>query len=190
VGLPWYRPTRVLHLVPGGEYLPLSGLFHRIGIDRIVAMPTEFSPGTERHPITVTDGLKAATFVCYEIIFPDEVSQGAKGADFIVNVTNDAWFGDTPGPYQHFRSAQIRAVETRLPIVRSANNGISGVIDARGRVVDAFALNVRGTLDVTLNVPTPSPAQLGDATRNGFAVAGLLALVGIGMSLMQRVRRI
>ena len=179
-----------LHLVPGGEYLPFSGLFHRIGIDRIIAMPTEFSPGTERHPITVPGGLKAATFVCYEIIFPHEVSQGASGADFIVNVTNDAWFGDTPGPYQHFRSAQIRAVETGLPIVRSANNGISGVIDSRGRVVDAFALNVRGTLDVTLNVPTPSPALLGDAGRNGLVVAGLLALVGIGINVLQRLRRI
>ena len=60
------------------------------------------------------------------------------GADFIVNVTNDAWFGDTPGPYQHFRQAQIRAVETGLPLIRAANNGISGVVDARGRVVDAL----------------------------------------------------
>ena len=69
-------------------------------------------------------------------------------ADFIVNVTNDAWFGDTPGPYQHFRQAQMRAVENGLPLVRAANNGISGVVDARGRVVDALALNVSGALDV------------------------------------------
>ena len=71
-----------------------------------------------------------------------------------MNVTNDAWFGDTPGPYQHFRQAQIRAVENGLPLVRAANTGISGVIDARGRVVDALALNARGVIDATVPIPT------------------------------------
>ena len=107
-----------LHLVPGGEYLPFSALFRQFGIDRIVAMPTPFSAGTVRHPISVADGLRAAIFVCYEIIFPDEVADGVKDADFIVNVTNDAWFGDTPGPYQHFRNAQIRAAATGLPLLQ------------------------------------------------------------------------
>jgi apolipoprotein N-acyltransferase len=179
-----------LHLVPGGEYLPLSDLLHQIGIDRIVAMPTAFSPGTERHAIALAGGLKAAIFVCYEIIFPQEVEDGVRNADFIVNVTNDAWFGDTPGPYQHFRNAQIRAVETGLPVVRSANNGISGVIDTRGRVVDAFALNVKGTLDATLSIPPRAPPPLGDPERNGYVIMGLMALAGVGMSLIQRLRRI
>jgi apolipoprotein N-acyltransferase len=179
-----------VHLVPGGEYLPLADLFHQIGVDRIVAMPTPFSPGTERHPLTIADGLKAAIFICYEVIFPEEVSEGVRGADLIINVTNDAWFGDTPGPYQHFRHVQIRAAETGRPVVRSANNGISGAIDSRGRVIDAFALNVRGTLDVTLDVPTPSSPPLGDPSRNGYAVMGLLAAFGVGMSLVQRLRRI
>jgi apolipoprotein N-acyltransferase len=179
-----------IHLVPGGEYLPLTGFFEQLGIDRIVAMPTPFSPGTEHHPMTVAGGLKAATFVCYEIIFPEEVRARVTGADFIVNVTNDAWFGDTPGPYQHFRSAQIRAVETGLPVVRSANNGISAVIDSRGRVVDAFALNVRGTLDATLDIPAVSPRPFGNPGRNGLALAGLLALVGVCLNLVQRLRRV
>ena len=77
-----------------------------------------FRPERFAIPITVVDGLRAAIFICYEIIFPDEVGDGVKGADFIVNVTNDAWFGDTPGPYQHFRSAQIRAAATGLPLVQ------------------------------------------------------------------------
>jgi apolipoprotein N-acyltransferase len=179
-----------LHLVPGGEYLPLADWFEQLGIERIIAMPTSFSAGTERHPIAVADGLKAAAFICYEIIFPEEVRDGVRGADFIVNVTNDAWFGDTPGPYQHFRSAQIRAVETGLPIVRSANNGISGLIDQRGRAIDAFALNVRGTLDATLAVPTPAPPPLGDPTRNGLVIAAFLAGIGIFLSLVQRLRRV
>jgi len=179
-----------LHLVPGGEYLPFADLLRQIGIERIVAIPTSYSAGTTRHPLTLADGLNAAIFICYEIIFPREVNEGVKGADLIVNVTNDAWFGDTPGPYQHFRSAQIRAVETGLPVVRAANNGISGVIDPRGRVIDAFALNVRGTLDATLEVPTRAAAPLGDPERNGLAVVALLAIVGLGMNLVQRLRRI
>ena len=76
----------------------------------------------------------------------------------IVNVTNDAWFGDTPGPYQHFRQAQVRAVENGLPLLRAANNGISGVVDARGRIVDALALNVSGVIDVEIRL---SPDALG-----------------------------
>jgi len=179
-----------LHLVPGGEYLPLADWFAELGIEHIIAMPTSFSPGTERHPIAVVGGLKAAAFICYEIIFPQEVRTGVRGADFIVNVTNDGWFGDTPGPYQHFRNAQIRAVETGLPVVRSANNGISGVIDQRGRVIDAFALNVRGTLDVNLDVPTPEPPPLGDPGRNGLIVAAFLAAIGISLNLVQRLRRV
>lgn len=179
-----------IHLVPGGEYLPLADLFERIGIDRIVAIPAQFSPGSEHHPIALVDGLKAATFVCYEIIFPEEVRSRVGDADFIVNVTNDAWFGDTPGPYQHFRSAQIRAVETGLPVVRSANNGISGVIDTHGRVVDAFALNVRGALDATVEIPTLSPSPFGDPGRNGLAIAGVLGLIGICLNFMQRLRRV
>lgn len=179
-----------LHLVPGGEYLPFADLLRQFGVERIVAIPTAYSAGTASHPITIGENLKAAIFICYEIIFPEEVNEGARGADLIVNVTNDAWFGDTPGPYQHFRSAQIRAVETGLPIVRAANNGISGVIDTHGRVLDAFALNVRGTLDVTLSVPTPSTRPFGDPERNGLMVLGLLAVAGIAMSLVQRLRRI
>ena len=179
-----------LHLVPGGEYLPFSSVFRQLGIDRIVAMPTPFSAGAVRHPIGVVDGLRAAIFVCYEIIFPDEVADRVKDADFIVNVTNDAWFGDTPGPYQHFRNAQIRAAATGLPLLRAANNGISGAIDSRGRVIDAFALNVRGEMDVTLDIPTPPPPLFGDPRLTGYFILALLALVGVAAHFIQRLRRI
>ena len=114
----------------------------------------------------------------------------SKDADFIVNVTNDAWFGDTPGPYQHFRNAQIRAAATGLPLLRAANNGISGAIDSRGRVIDAFALNVRGEMDVTLDIPTPSPPLFGDSWLIGYFILALLALVGVAAHFIQRLRRI
>src|SRR6185369_1039008 len=82
-----------VHLVPFGEYLPFAGLM-------------DFAPGNERHPITLPDGVRALPFICYEVIFPDLVAVDAASTQLIVNVTNDAWFGDTPGPYQHFRQAQ------------------------------------------------------------------------------------
>ena len=133
-----------VHLVPFGEYLPFADVAARFGIEQLVAGPMNFVAGSQRHPLELPGGIKASPFICYEIIFPDLVAVDATSTRFIVNVTNDAWFGDTPGPYQHFRQAQVRAVENGLPLLRAANNGISGVIDARGRVIDALALNVSG----------------------------------------------
>ncbi|HEV7253229.1 MAG TPA: apolipoprotein N-acyltransferase [Mesorhizobium sp.] len=136
-----------VHLVPFGEYLPFSGLFARWGVDTLVAGPMNFAAGPARRLLMLPGGVVAAPFICYEIIFPDLVMEAAAGADVIVNVTNDAWFGDTAGPYQHLRQAQIRAVETGRPVLRAANNGISAIIDARGRIADALALNARGAID-------------------------------------------
>jgi len=177
-----------VHLVPGGEYLPFQDLFGRIGIDRIVAMPMSFSAGTERHPITLPGGLRAAPFICYEIIFPDLVSSSIAGADLIVTVTNDGWFGDTPGPYQHFRQAQIRAVETGLTLIRAANTGISGIIDSHGRIIDALAINARGTLDLSVRLDRPYHMTLGNPSTNGLVVMVLLAVIACGLNVRQRLR--
>ena len=109
-------------------------------------------------------------------------------ADLRLNVTNDAWFGDTPGPYQHFRQAQFRAVEAGLPLARAANNGISGVIDAYGRVVDAYAVNAVGALDVAVPRQRPGhPAPIAPPLLGGLILAafGLFALT---MSLRSAVR--
>ncbi|WP_275433967.1 nitrilase-related carbon-nitrogen hydrolase, partial [Serratia marcescens] len=76
--------------------------------------------------------LTALPLICYEAIFPAEMGYQGPAADAIINVTNDAWYGDTPGPYQHFRQAQLRAVEQGLPLVRAANNGLSAVVDPYG----------------------------------------------------------
>jgi apolipoprotein N-acyltransferase len=177
-----------VHLVPGGEYLPFPAFFGWLGIDRIVPMPMSFSAGTERHPITLPGGLRAAPFICYEIIFPELVSSGVAGAELIVNLTNDAWFGDTPGPYQHFRQAQIRAVETGRPLLRAANTGISGVVDSHGRIVDALAIDARGTLDLSVKLDTPYGVPLGSPSTNGFVVVALLAAIACGLSMRQRLR--
>lgn len=145
-----------VRLVPFGEYLPFADFLGSLGLQRLVTAPGVFSAGSSRRILEVADGLNLLPMICYEIIFPSEID-GTGGAQAILNLTNDAWYGDTPGPYQHFRQARIRAVEAGLPLVRAANNGVSAVVDARGQIVDAFGLNAVGSLDVVLDagkVPT------------------------------------
>jgi len=92
--------------------------------------------------------------ICYEVIFPGAVTAAAANGNerprWLLNLTNDAWFGDSSGPYQHFASARIRAVEEGIPLVRAANNGISAVIDSYGRVINRINLNDRGVIDEKL----------------------------------------
>lgn len=177
-----------VHLVPGGEYLPFEDFFARLGVTRIVAIPVSFSPGTEHRALAIPGGLTAASFVCYEMIFPDLVAEGARAADLIVTVTNDAWFGDTPGPYQHLRQAQIRAVETGRPVLRAANTGISAVIDERGRILDALAIDARGTLDYAIHVREPVKPVLAPQTA-GFTVLLIVMALALGLRLWPLWRR-
>lgn len=122
-----------IHLVPFGEYVPLrSVLFF---VDKLVAGIGDYVPG-EEYTRAETDFGSFGTMICYEIIFPGLVRKFfADGGDFIVTITNDAWFGKTAGPYQHFSMAVFRAIENRKPVIRAANTGISGVIDSSGRVL-------------------------------------------------------
>ncbi|AZO09905.1 MULTISPECIES: apolipoprotein N-acyltransferase [unclassified Mesorhizobium] len=177
-----------VHLVPFGEYLPFADLFSRFGVGQLVAGPMNFAAGNERHAIMLPNGLRAVPFICYEVIFPDLVSDDAASADLIVNVTNDAWFGDTPGPYQHFRQAQVRAVENGLPLLRAGNNGISAVVDPRGRIVDALAVDARGAIDA--HVPVSNQAFLSARQRriNGLLIMLLFALTAVAFSVRQRLR--
>jgi apolipoprotein N-acyltransferase len=177
-----------VHLVPFGEYIPFADAAARFGIEQLVAGPMNFVAGNKRHPLEFPNGIKASPFICYEIIFPELVAIDATSTRFIVNVTNDAWFGDTPGPYQHFRQAQIRAVENGLPLLRAANNGISGVVDARGRVLDALALNVRDSLDVTVAVPETPGALLPQRQLIGYAILTFFALFAFTGRMRQRLQ--
>ena len=177
-----------VHLVPFGEYLPFEDMLASLGIEKIVQFPMTFSAGNQRHAVTLADGIRAVPFVCYEIIFPDMVKHDTAMSDLIVNVTNDAWFGNTPGPYQHFRQAQIRAVETGQPLVRAANTGISGFIDDHGRVVDALAINTVGVLDVAMSFPGQRTANFAYQRFVGPLVLLVLFGFACGMRLRQRLR--
>jgi len=177
-----------VHLVPFGEYLPFAGLMARLGIGQFVAGPMNFVAGSSRHAIEVPGSVRAVPFVCYEIIFPDLVAVDAAAADLIVNVTNDAWFGDTPGPYQHFRQAQVRSVENGVPLLRAANTGISGVVDGRGRIVDALAMNARGVIDVSLRLGSRQSGPFPQPAVGAVAIMSLLGAFAVGAAARERLR--
>lgn len=167
------------HLVPFGEYLPLEGIFESFGLRQLVSTPGGFSAGPGVRKIKVPGLGDVVPLICYEIIFPGALGSAGQAA-LAVNITNDAWYGATPGPYQHFRLAQIRAAESGMPVIRAANNGISGVIDAYGRVTGALPLNAVAVLDM----PVPAPAEPTLYTRHGQRLifglfATLLAICGL-----------
>lgn len=124
-----------IHLVPFGEYIPLESLFRITAFDRIIGSIGSFDRGDETK-VFQYDNKNLSVVICYEIIFPDLVRRFASsGAQVIFNVTNDAWFGRSSAPEQHFSNAVFRAIENRKFIVRSANTGISGVVAPDGRVL-------------------------------------------------------
>jgi apolipoprotein N-acyltransferase len=104
-----------------------------------------------RHLLALPGGLNLYPLICYEIIFPDEMTGDIEDANAILNITNDAWFGATPGPYQHFQQARVRAVETGLPLIRDANSGISAIVNAQGEIIAGLDLEQTGFIDATLD---------------------------------------
>jgi apolipoprotein N-acyltransferase len=147
--------TDKVHLVPFGEYVPFENILRSFGVDNLISLPGGFSPAATREAITLPSGKKLYSFICYEIIFPGEVPDDITTSTAIVNVTNDGWFGNTPGPYQHFQQARVRAVETGIPVIRAANTGISAIIDPLGRIVAGLDYGQKGIIDSTLSGPTP-----------------------------------
>ncbi|KQV84164.1 apolipoprotein N-acyltransferase [Rhizobium sp. Root1220] len=172
-----------VHLVPFGEYVPFENILDEFGIQNVVEMPGGFSPAATRQLLTLPNGLKLYPLVCYEIIFPDEMTGDIGAANAIINLTNDAWFGTTPGPYQHFQQARLRAVETGLPLIRDGNSGISALVNARGEVVAGLSLNEIGFVDTTLD-------GFGKVPSSGFPrqrYFWLILLLLIAIALVSRV---
>ena len=124
---------RKMHLVPFGEYVPLKQLFFFAA--RLVEAVSDFSPG-EHAELLPVNGHLMSTVICYEVVYPDLVRQFVRGgSELLTTITNDAWFGRTSAPYQHFAQASMRAIEDGRYLVRSANTGISGIVDPYGRIL-------------------------------------------------------
>jgi apolipoprotein N-acyltransferase len=134
------------HLVPFGEYLPFHGLLESIGLQQLTQRGA-FSAGTQRKSISVPATPRFLPLICYEIVFSGSLIKHWERPKWIVNLTNDAWFGLTAGPHQHAHQSRVRAVEEGIPLVRAANTGISMVVDPYGRVIESLQLGVRGTVD-------------------------------------------
>jgi apolipoprotein N-acyltransferase len=192
-----------VHLVPFGEYLPFQSALERLGLRQLTELRGGFIPGDRRRNQHVPGAPDFLPLVCYEIIFPGNavprherpgwlydhfgryidwpfVAGSGERPGWLLNLTNDGWFGSSAGPYQHFQQARVRAIEEGLPLLRAANTGISAVVDPLGRVIASLPLGAEGVLDSALPAgiaPTPY-ARLGDSP---------IALV-LGMALFAVLR--
>nr|WP_156884493.1 apolipoprotein N-acyltransferase [Stappia stellulata] len=166
-----------VRLVPFGEYLPFKSLLERIGLTKLVTLPGVFQAGFRHRTLEPFAGPAFLPLICYEAIFPDAATTRDARPGWLLNVTNDAWFGDTPGPWQHVAQARMRAIEQGLPLVRAANTGISGVVDAYGRAIVRSGLDTAAVLDTRLPVAIGPPLY----TRLGYYAPFLLFLVSLGV---------
>ena len=171
------------HLVPGGEFLPLAWLLQPLGLRRLVNLPESFTQGAGPTTLPVPGAGNAGFSICYEAIFPEAVASPATQPDWLVNVTNDGWFGSSTGPWQHLAQMRLRAIETAAPVARVANTGISAVIDAYGREVFTSQLNTTGAFDVLL-------PQRGENLFNGLQQnAAFMCLLLCGIVLGEIIKR-
>ena len=187
-----------VHLVPFGEYLPFEPVLASLGLEQLVDALGTYSPGPRRRTIALTDAPAFAPLICYEAIFSGSVTEPGNRPGWLVNVTNDAWFTITgwwfnlPGPYQHLRQAQLRAVEEGLPLARAANTGVSAIIDPYGRILASLALGEAGTVDGPLPASLPPTlfARFGGVTFWMLLLATFGTALGEGFTLrLTRQRR-
>lgn len=174
-----------VRLVPFGEYVPFKTLLEDIGFTNIAGPIEGFEAGYHQRVLSTTEDFSFLPLICYEAIFPGVVAATPDDPSFLLNVTNDAWFGRTPGPYQHFAQARMRAIETGLPLVRAANTGISAVVDGYGAVVDELTVFERGIVDAGL------PKQLGTTIYEifGDVPALIISITLVGFAIFAKYNR-
>jgi apolipoprotein N-acyltransferase len=168
------------HLVPFGEYVPFRDI---LPLQKITPGSLDYTAGPGPRTIELPGLPPFAPLICYEVIFPGAIVDEDERPAWMLNVTNDAWYGRSSGPYQHFAIARTRAVEEGLPLVRVANNGVSGIVDAVGRVVARIDLNSVGYADL----PLPAAGQATPYARMGdWNFLALLLVCAIPVALRLR----
>ena len=167
-----------VHLVPFGEYMPFQGFLSKLPFMKIVTGDIGFESGKEINSIYTKVG-NARIAICYEIIFPEEINPNNEKLDLIINITNDAWFGNSSGPFQHFNSSRFRAIEQGIPVFRSANTGISAIIDPYGRIIDKIGLDKKGSIFSPLPKKTMETyySKVGDFLFFGVLILTLLIMI-------------
>jgi apolipoprotein N-acyltransferase len=171
-----------VHLVPFGEYLPLQGLLSHIGLRQLTHQVGGFLSGDRRRAMEVPGAPNMLPLICYEAIFPGAAVPAGERPGWLVNVTNDGWFGISTGPYQHFQQARVLAIAEGLPLVRAANTGISGVIDPVGRIIGALPLGTEGVLDGSL------PRALAPTLYVRFGDTAVILFIVVSLILVARRR--
>ncbi len=174
------------HLVPFGEYIPFADQFPFIS--KITDGSVNFSEGEGLKTIKLNSRTPSfSPLVCYEAIFPDHIIDKTNPPKFLLNLTNDAWFGSSSGPYQHFDMVRMRSIEYGMPAIRVANSGISGLINPMGKVVAAIPLNQKGIVDVMLmeNLPTTTYMKFG----NKIVFYSSLILLAVALFKMPKLQR-
>lgn len=167
-----------VHLVPFGEYLPFQRLLERLGLRQLTKQVGGFLSGDRRRAMDVPGAPKMLPLICYEAIFPGAAVPRDERPGWLVNVTNDGWFGISSGPYQHFQQARVLAIAEGLPLARAANTGISAVVDPLGRIVNYLPLGAEGALDALLPraIETTPYVRFGDSPLILFMVVSLIMI--------------
>ena len=145
-----YKKNR---LVPFGEFLPYESFFHKIGLKKITYGYRSFSKGDNRPIINIKNNKYNFNFlplICYEIIYSGKLKDKKQKFNLIINISEDGWFGNSIGPYQHFTHAVYRAIEEGVYVVRSTNNGISAFISPYGEILNSLKLNEKGIIEVKI----------------------------------------
>jgi len=164
------------HLVPFGEYVPLRSV---LPLDKITPGATDFSRGDGPTTIDLPGLPPASPLICYEVIFPAAVVDADNRPAWILNVTNDGWYGVSSGPYQHLATTRLRAVEEGLPLVRVANTGVSAIIDPYGRILSEVGLDRAGVADGPLPVALPATPFARSGLLLPLALTGFVGLLGL-----------
>jgi apolipoprotein N-acyltransferase len=171
-----------LHLVPFGEYLPFQDWMEKLGFIQLTKVQGGFIPGVVRKPMEVPGAPPVLPLICYEAVFPSQAAARGERPGWMINLTNDGWFGISTGPYQHLQQARLRAIEQGLPLVRAANTGVSAVIDPLGRFVARLGLGNEGVLDSPL--PAAIPPTL--YARSGDLPVAVIVAVTILFAVRRR----